>query len=190
MEDTKYSITYRIIHWTLATLFMLLLITIFLRLTWLNKNNVAFIIQDYLNDTNQSLSQEQLIILAKNIRRPMWNWHIYLGYMLTLLLSIRFILPIFGVMKFQNPFAKHLTLKEKNKKWVYIIFYFFAIISIITGLIIELGPKELKNPMEEIHILSIYYLIGFIIIHWTGVLLAEFKNQKGIISRIVSGSKK
>ena len=134
MEKTKYSKIYRIIHWAIAISFLLLLFTIFLRLTWMNKNNVAAIIQDYLSGTDQVLSQEQLISLAKKIRQPMWNWH--------------------------------------------------------TGLIIEFGPKELKSSMEEIHILGIYYLIGFIVLHLAGVFIAEFTDQKGIISRIVSGSKK
>ena len=43
--------------------------------------------------------------------------------------------------------------------------------------------------MEEIHILGIYYLVAFIVIHLAGVIIAEFTEQKGIISRIVSGTK-
>ncbi|MBK5208918.1 MAG: cytochrome b/b6 domain-containing protein [Flavobacteriaceae bacterium] len=190
MEMTKYSKIYRIIHWVIAVTFMLLLITIFLRLTWLNKYHVATIIQGYLSDTDQFLTQEQLIALAKKIRQPMWNWHIYLGYILVGLFSIRFILPTFGHMKFQNPYDKNLTLKEKFQKWLYLIFYLFVIVSLTTGLIIEFGPKELKKPMEEIHVLGIYYLIGYILLHLTGIFIAEFTDQKGIISRIVSGSKK
>ena len=190
MEKTKYSKIYRIIHWAIAISFLLLLFTIFLRLTWMNKNNVAAIIQDYLSGTDQVLSQEQLISLAKKIRQPMWNWHIYIGYILTGLFSLRFILPIFGPMKFQNPFGKNLSIKEKFQKWTYIIFYLGVVISLFTGLIIEFGPKELESSMEEIHILGIYYLIGFIVLHLAGVFIAEFTDQKGIISRIVSGSKK
>jgi len=189
MEKTKYSKIYRIIHWAIAVSFLLLLITIFLRLTWMNKNNVAAIIQDFLNSTEQNLSQEQLIALAKNIRQPMWDWHIYIGYILVGLFSIRFILPAFGHMKMQNPFRKNLSTKMKFQKWTYIIFYVCVIVSLTTGLIIKLGPKELKKPMEEIHVLGIYYLIAFIAIHLTGVLIAEFTDHKGIISRIVSGSK-
>ncbi|MBK5209189.1 MAG: cytochrome b/b6 domain-containing protein [Flavobacteriaceae bacterium] len=180
METTKYSRIYRIVHWTIAVTFMLLLITIFLRLTWMNKYNVAAIIQNYLSDTDQFLTQEQLIALAKKIRQPMWNWHIYLGYVLTGLFSLRFILPLFGEMKFQNPFDKNLTIKEKFKKWIYLIFYLCVIISLTTGLIIEFGSKELKKPMEEIHVLSIYYLIGFIILHWTGIFIAQFTDQKTV----------
>lgn len=189
MEKLNYSKLYRIIHWAIAVSFLLLLFTIFLRLTWMNKFNVAAIIQDYLNTTDQMLSEDQLIILAKKIRQPMWDWHIYIGYVLVGLFSIRFILPALGHMKFQNPFSENLTIKEKFQKWTYIIFYVCVIISLVTGLIIELGPKELKKSMEEIHILGIYYLVAFIVIHLAGVLIAEFTDQKGIISRIVSGTK-
>ncbi len=189
MEQTNYSKVYRIIHWSIAISFTLLLLTIFLRLTWLNKFNVAAIIQDYLSGTDQVLSQEQLIVLAKKIRQPMWDWHIYIGYVLVGLFSIRLLLPSLGQMKFQNPFTRNLTVKEKFQKWTYLIFYICVLISLVTGLIIELGPKELKKPMEEIHVLGIYYLVAFIGIHIGGVLMAEFTNQKGIISRIISGRK-
>lgn len=190
MEKANYSNLYRIIHWTIAVSFLLLLFTIFLRLTWLNKFNVAAIIQDYLITTDQVLSQDQLIDLAKKIRQPMWDWHIYLGYVLVGLFSIRFLLPFLGYMKIQNPIRKELSIKEKFQKWTYIIFYICVIISLITGIIIELGPKDLKKPMEEIHILGIYYLVAFIVIHVAGVLMAEFTEQKGIISRIISGKSK
>lgn len=189
MEKPKYSKVNRLIHWMIAISFLLLLITIFLRLTWMNKYNMAAIIQDYLSGTDQVLSQDQLIALAKKIRQPMWDWHIYIGYVLVGLFSIRFILPAFGYMSFQNPFSKNLTVKMKFQRWVYLIFYACVIVSLITGLLIVLGPKELKKPMEEIHVLGVYYLIAYIVIHLAGVLIAEFTEEKGIISRIVSGSK-
>ena len=190
MKNKNYSAVYRIIHWSIAISMVLLLITIFLRLTWMNKNNVAEIIQNYLNTTDQSLTQDQLIVLAKKIRQPMWDWHIYLGYVLTGLFIIRFFLPFFGEMKFQNPLNKELISKEKFQNWIYLIFYVCVVISLSTGLLIKFGPKELKNPMEEIHVLSIYYLIAFIILHVGGVLWSEFTNQKGILSKIVSGNRK
>lgn len=189
MKTTNYSRIYRIIHWTIALTFMLLLITIFLRLTWMNKYNMADIIEGYLSGTNQSLSREQLIVLAKQIRKPMWDWHIYLGYVLVGLFSIRFILPFFGTMKFQNPLANGLTKKQKFQKWSYIIFYICVLVSLVTGLIIEWGPKDLKKPMEEIHVLGIYYLVAFIVIHVVGIIIAELTDQKGIISRIIGGEK-
>lgn len=190
MEKKNYSKIYRIMHWLMAISFTLLLFTIFLRLTWLNKYNVADIMKDFLVDTDQTLSQGQLIKLAKKIRQPMWDWHIYLGYFITGLFVMRFALPFFDKMKVQNPLKKELSWKDKLKKWTYLIFYVCVFISLVTGLIIEFGPREYKKPMESIHILSIYYLIPFILIHLSGVLRAEFTWDKGIISRIVSGNNK
>lgn len=176
-------------HWAIAICMLLLLLTIFLRLTWMNKNNVSDIIQDFLATTNVTLSEDETILLAKKIRKPMWDWHIYLGYALVGLYSIRMLLPFFGQMKFTNPFRKGLTGKIKFQFSIYIIFYVCVAISLITGLLIELGPKNLKSPMEEIHVLSIYYLLAFIVLHFGGVLYAEFTTSKGIISKIVSGDK-
>ena len=190
MKTTNYSRIYRIIHWTVAITFLLLLITIFLRLTWMNKNNMADIIQNYLNGTDQSLSRDQIVAMAKQIRKPMWDWHIYLGYVLVGLFSIRFLLPLFGSMKFQNPLVKELTMKEKLQKWTYIIFYICVLVSLITGLLIVWGPAEWKKLLEEVHVLGIYYLVGFIGIHLIGIIIAELTDQKGIVSRIIGGGKK
>jgi cytochrome b561 len=155
----------------------------------MNKYNVAEIIQNYLTNEGLSLTDDQAIVLAKNIRRPMWNWHIYIGYALTALFSIRFLLPLFGKMKFQNPLIKSLTLKEKFQKWTYIVFYICIAITLSTGLVLEFTSKEFSKPFEDIHVLSLYYLIPFIIIHISGVMMAEFSNQKGIIYNILRESK-
>lgn len=190
MKTKSYSRIYRIIHWAIAICFTFLLLTIFLRMTWLNKFNIAEIIGDFLTTKNQQLSEEELIQLGKQIRKPMWNWHIYVGYVLTALFLIRFTLPILGYMRFQNPLEHHITRKEKFQRWVYILFYFGVVISLVTGLIISLGPKEYKKSMEFFHVKSLFYLIPFILLHIGGVLYAEFTNHKGLISKIISGSKK
>lgn len=190
MEQNKYSKIYRIMHWAIAITFLLLLITIFLRLTWLNKHNVSNIIQDYLTNNNLTLTQDQSNALAKKIRQPMWDWHIYLGYVLTGLFTIRFLLPAFGKMKIQNPLEKNTTTKTKFQKWTYIVFYVCVVISLVTGLIIVLGPKEYKSTMEGFHELGTYYLVAFIALHIGGILIAEFTNEKGIISRIINGSER
>lgn len=186
-EPKDYSTIYRIIHWAIAICMILILGTIFLRLTWMNRENVANIIQDYLSTTDQSLSRDEIVLLAKKIRKPMWEWHIYLGYVLTGLYSIRMLLPLFGEMKFTNPLSKQIPAIDKFKLWVYLVFYLCLAISLSTGLLIEFGPKEWKENLEEIHELSIYYLIAYMALHLGGVLMAEFTHQQGIISRIVSG---
>ena len=191
METRNYSKIYRILHWLIAITFLLLLLTIFLRKTWMEKNHVAGIIQDFLAKNNQpALSEDDAILLAKKIRKPMWNWHIYFGYVLTGLYCIRLAVPFFGEMKFSSPFKSGLDTKTKFQYWVYLVFYVCTAISLVTGLFIEFGPKDFKEPMEEIHVLSIYYLVGFILLHFGGVLIAELTSDKGLVSRIISGTKK
>lgn len=189
MENRNYSTVYRVMHWLIALSMLFLLLTVFLRLGWMNKVHIADIIKQYLATTNQTLTDEQLIVLAKQIRKPMWDWHIYIGYVLVGLYVIRLLLPWIGEMKFRNPFHKELSPKVKFQYTVYLVFYLCVAVSLITGLVIELGPKEFKEPMEEIHVLSIYYLLAFIVIHFAGVLITEFTNEKGIISKMVSGNK-
>ena len=191
METRNYSKVYRILHWLIAFSFIFLLITIFLRKTWMEKNHVAEIIQAFLADKSYpALPEDDAILLAKKIRKPMWDWHIYLGYVLTGLYCIRLAVPFFGEMKFSSPFKAGLDMKTKFQFWVYLVFYACTAVSLITGLIIEFGPKEYKKPMEEIHELSLYYLLGFMILHFGGVLIAELTSDKGLVSRIISGSKK
>lgn len=188
MQTRNYSKTYRILHWLIAFAFLLLLITIFLRKTWMEKNHVAEIIQTFLKDNGYAaLPQDEAISLAKKIRKPMWEWHIYLGYFLTGLYCIRLAVPFFGKMKFSSPFKAGLNTKTKFQFWVYLVFYTCTAVSLITGLIIEFGPKVYKKPMEEIHELSLYYLLSFMILHFAGILIAEFTSNKGLISRIISG---
>lgn len=153
----------------------------------MNKYNMADIIQEYLKGTDQTITYDEAVLMAKQIRKPMWEWHIYLGYVLVGLFSIRFTLPFFGEMKLQNPLAKELSLKVKFQKWAYIIFYICVVASLITGLLIEWGPKDWKKPVEEIHELGVYYLVAFIVIHVAGVLISEFTDQMGIISKIIGG---
>ena len=188
IEKKSYSAIYRIVHWAIAVSFVLLLVTIFLRLTWMNKNNMAAIIQDQLATTQQHVSQDQAIALAKKIRQPMWDWHIYMGYVLAGLFTLRSMLPVFGHMKFQNPMEKGLSTTSKFRKWTYLLFYGFVVISLVTGVLIVWGPKGWKDLLEQIHVLGIYYLLGFIAVHLAGVLKAEFTDRKGIISSIVNGS--
>lgn len=189
METKTYSPIYRIMHWAIALCMMFLLLTIFLRLGWMNKNSMALIMKDYLSENGVQLSDEQLVDMAKKVRKPMWQWHVWIGYVLVCLYSIRLLLPFIGEMKITNPLKAEHSTKQKIQYWTYLIFHICVVISLVTGLLIVWGPDSLHDTSEEIHILSIYYLLTFIFLHFGGILLAEFSEQKGIISRIINGKK-
>lgn len=189
MENRIYSRTYRILHWAIALTMLGMLSTILLRLGWMEKNHVADIMDPYLREQGVELSREQLIVLAKKIRKPMWDWHIYLGYVLTGLYVIRMVVPFFGEMKFTQPWANGFTNRMRLQYGVYLLFYILLAGSLTTGLIIEFGPKSMKDSMEAVHELSIYYLVGYMVLHFAGILWAELSHDKGIVSRIISRPK-
>lgn len=193
MKVKQYSALYRILHWAIALSFLLLLITVFLRLTWMNKYTMANIMGDYLqNNTDVHLSHDQLILMAKKVRINMWVWHFYLGYVLTGLLFIRLILPFFGQVKFQNPLERNLTKVMRFQRWMYIAFYFSFIVVLITGFILLFGSRDIpfRSTMKFLHKKALYFFVPFIVLHIGGVLYSEFTSKKGIISRIISGSDK
>jgi cytochrome b561 len=93
----------------------------------------------------------------------------------------------FSGIVFPNPFLKTNTLKQKIQGWSYIIFYSLLVISLITGFFIVNGPKEYKDLLETVHVQSIYYVVLFIIMHISGLVLSEFSNEKGIVSKMIHG---
>lgn len=187
MKKRKFTVLFRIMHWTMAVSVCLILVTVFLRIYWMNKDHIAGILNSGLTELNITLTKEQLTKIAKQIRKPMWNWHVYIGYVLTGLFIVRLMLPVVGQMKFSNPFSKISTGKEKIQSWIYLIYYTGLGITLITGIIIENGPRSMKNSMESIHVLSLYFMILFLILHLGGIILGEHTTKKGIVSKIIGG---
>ena len=90
---------------------------------------------------------------------------------------------------FANPLKKGVSQYDKFKSWVYIVFYLFLGAALFTGMMKELGPESTEHIMEEIHVLSLYFAIPFIVLHTFGVLIADAGKERGIISKIISGDK-
>jgi cytochrome b561 len=76
----KYDIGMRIWHWLNTIVMFGVIITVFLRETFLNKHHIADIIINKLQHLNLTIQPENAIMIAKAIREPMWQWHIYLGF--------------------------------------------------------------------------------------------------------------
>lgn len=187
----SYSFLFRFIHWSIAIVMLGLLATILLRMTWLNKGAMSDIIMDYCNAQGVNMTQEKSIVLAKRIRQPMWDWHIYLGYTLCVLIFLRFFLAMFGKLPLLNPFKVGYTFNTRLRAVIYLVFYLCVITSLLTGLIIKFEIEVLPQvDFETIHKASIYYFIGFLIIHFVGVMLAELSSDNGIISRMIHGKSK
>ena len=190
MKKNRYTRSRRFLHWAIALSLLFTLMTIFLRLTWMNKNTVAEIMTNELSRLDVKINEDQAVSIAKSIRSPMWEWHVYSGYLLIALYCIRmFVFMVQGV-PFRNPISRTARSREKFQSWTYILFYFLLGASLTTGMLILYGPESTHHLMEELHEKSLYWLLVFIILHFMGVLLLELGEKKGIVSKMISGKNK
>jgi len=189
MNDKRFTLASRLIHWAIAFTFFYIALTVFLRMGWLNKGSVGTILQDNLNEEGIKLTKDQAGTLAKKVRRPMWETHIIAGYVLIGLYFVRMIITYVQGQAFANPLKAGVSGYQKFKSWVYIVFYILLAGSLVTGILIEFGPENIHEVSEEIHKLSLYYMIGFITIHIVGVVIADGGKERGIISKIISGDR-
>jgi cytochrome b561 len=187
MREQRFNLAHRLIHWAIAFTVLFLLLTILLRMGWMNKDHVGNIIQQNLDKSNIHVNTKDAAVIGKAVRKPMWNWHILAGYTLIGLYLVRMVLTAAQGIAYRSPFRRKTRTKEKFQAWVYIIFYCLLAVSLFTGFMIENGPKRLQHNMELVHVQGLYYLVAFIILHIGGVILAEFGPEKGIISKIISG---
>lgn len=188
MKDKRFTLASRLIHWAIAFTFLYLLLTVLLRMGWMNKNNMGSIIQEGLGDEGVTIDKDIAGTIGKKVRRPMWNTHIIAGYVLTGLFIVRCIITYVQGQAFPSPF-KAVSGYNKFKAWVYVVFYILVAASLGTGLLIEFGPESIHEISEDIHKLSLYYMVTFIAVHLIGVIVADGTNDRGIISKIISGDR-
>ena len=189
LREKKFNLVHRMLHWIIAATILFLILTVWLRSGWMNKNHIATIIQENLSKSGYTISSKDAIAIGKEVRNNMWQWHMIAGYVLIGLYLLRMLVIAKQGLAYKNPLSLGLSNKEKFKSWLYIIFYALLAISLITGFIIENGPKSTEEVMILIHVQSLYYVITFIILHMGGVLIADAGKEKGIISKMVSGDK-
>jgi len=181
---TSYTLFDRILHWALAFAILFILLTVFLRLNWMEKNHVGGILMENLSALDIEITKDQAIKIAKQIRKPMFDWHLTIGYIATGIFVLRMIFHSFNKKNY-NP----VSTKEKFQVWVYRVFYFLLGITLISGLLIKFGPDSIYKITEDIHKLTLYYIIPFLILHFVGIILAEFGSKKGIVSKMIGGDK-
>ncbi|MBL0707490.1 MAG: cytochrome b/b6 domain-containing protein [Sulfurimonas sp.] len=186
----KYSIPFRIWHWLNALVVLGLLATVFLRKTFLSWRANSEILLNELAKIDIEITSAQAKVLAKAIRAGMWEWHILLGYALVALLAWR----IYLMFKDSSNKESFLSL-SLHKKMVHLLYYFIyatLIFMSISGFIIYfyqgLGLlKTTAHDIKELHELAFHIILYFIPLHLLGLVIAEFRDEKGVISSMVHG---
>ncbi|WP_292010505.1 cytochrome b/b6 domain-containing protein [Chryseobacterium sp.] len=182
--STRFPGVHRLLHWLIAISMTLLFITGFLRMKWMGKKTILNAIEQNVPNL---ISQEQKISIAKTILSPMWHWHEWAAYAMLFLFGLRIIYMILGGIRFPNPFKRSVPAKERLQGLIYIIFYIFIAVFIITGFYLKWGDGSLKKPMEAVHKWALYVFPIFIVIHLIGIVISELSSKKGITSRMLGG---
>ncbi len=184
--QNKYTLLHRLLHWTMALALPLLFITGFLRMYWMNKHHTVDVIKSKIPAS--TLSNDQMVDIAKTIREPMWEWHIIFAYVMIFAFLIRIVYMIVKGIRFPNPFRSKISIKERFQGLTYIYFYLFVLISAVTGILIHKHFfEQWKDGIETVHKLGIYWFPIFILLHLVGILIAEHSNKKGIVSKMIGG---
>ena len=188
----KWSLNFRLWHWINATVILGLLGTVFLRKTFLSWRTNSELLTQKLSEINLEVTEAQAKVLAKAIRAPMWEWHIILGYALTALLLWRIILFFTqsGKQNYQNLKAEsfHKKMVKVGYIGIYTILAFMAISGLVIHFYEELGLlKDTAHDIKEIHELVFNAILIFVPLHIIGVIIAENRDEKDIISDMING---
>ena len=200
IKDYRGSL--RLWHWANALLISLQLMTILFQKVIVKAKTVV----PELQSSGKEVSVPQARELAHIISERIWAWHIYFGWALVVLWVFRLGLQLSGPsnMRFSARLLEILRRyrlappADKSKagkilfaKTTYALFYLFLTIMVATGLILIFEDvswlRGIHHLAEEVHNVTMYLIIGFILLHVVGVVLAESKEDHGLISRMVGG---
>ena len=189
----KYSASFRLWHWLNTFVVLGLLGTVLLRKTFLSWRTNSEILMAKLSEFGVEITTEQAKLLAKAIRAGMWEWHLILGYALSFLVLYRIYLHFTNSTNKES--FSSLNLHKKAVQILYYIFYTTLLFMAISGMVLafhnDLGiSKDLTHDIKEIHELVFNFILFFVVVHVGGVVIAELKDEKGLISSIISGDKK
>lgn len=179
-----FTLIHRILHWIMAFAMPVLFITGFLRMYWMNKKHIIGIIES----KTDLLVKEQSMEIAKSILEPMWQWHEVFAHIMIFSFLARIIYMLVKGIRFPNPFQIKIPLKQRLQGVTYVYFYLIVFILIVTGFCIEKGFfPQWKEGFEIVHKWGIYWFPIFILLHFSGLVIAELSNKKGITSKVIGG---
>lgn len=184
----KYSKLLRIWHWLNAITILGLLATFFLRKTFLSWRTNSQLIVDKFELEDIEVTTELAKATAKAIRAPMWEWHIIFGYILAGLIIFRIIIFIKEGVSYKD----FSSLHRKGITALYTVFYILVTFMTISGLVIYFGAdlelsKDFRGSLKDIHEYVAWFFVFFVPLHMGGVLVAELTDEKGLVSKMISG---
>ncbi len=202
-----YSVAMRLWHWANAALVSGQLLTILFQKVIVNAKQAVPEFQQAITKGGGTLSEQQGRAVAHVISERIWTWHVWLGVALAAFWLFWTVMQAldpagrrFGARlraaaqryklaaPAEHAAARHVLLA----KLTYAAFYLFITIMVVTGLALIFADDlpwlgRLEHTVKEVHNVTMYLIIGYIVLHVGGVVWADIHDDRGLISRMVSG---
>ncbi|WP_139924530.1 cytochrome b/b6 domain-containing protein [Hymenobacter sp. DG01] len=198
----RNSLGLRIWHWTNSALVSAQLLTILFLSVIVKTKTLAPEFSKALAEKGVQMSPTDLRGLSRIVSHRIWDWHIWLGLALAVVLAYR-VLVSFRQRGGQRTAAKLARLKARTAQgdptvglgvWVrysYRAFYLVLAVMVVTGLILVFEDyfRSIEHTAKEIHNASMYLVIAFVVAHILGVFRAEVTHEPGITSDMIHGGR-
>jgi len=198
----------RLWHWSNFVVILALLATVLIRKTFLSWRINSVLIEEKLGAAGIQITPGLAKEIAVAIRNPLWEWHIYLGYILSALLLERVLIALFIERQFPSVSAiksalgiKRIPIQERGEalhfafvKIGYAVFYIVTMLMVVTGILMtfktEIGlSSDFGGTIKSIHEFMMWFFVVFIAGHIIGIVIAENCKDQGIISDMIHGGK-
>jgi Ni/Fe-hydrogenase 1 B-type cytochrome subunit len=205
-EKQKNSLAIRIWHWVTFLGFTASLITVLLGSTLFRTKNNISTVMDEVAGKGGSVSRDQARSVAHAFSDKLWDTHKFIGYGLCFLLLSRVIIEVSQNKKeklsvrIRTALNFHPTsenaIRERNHyilvKRGYLIFYFLFLCMGLTGLILAFEDVDFLKPIHKtassLHSFFQWGIYAYILFHLIGVVRADLKKNKGIVSGMIHGN--
>lgn len=200
-----HSTAIRVWHWLSVLVISGSIITVILASTVFRTRNTISLVQAELTGKGITASPDQARAVAHAFNDILWDLHKYVGFALCALVLFRIAIeataPSDKKMTVQlkralgfKPVEELARLEQQHYvqvKFIYLVFYVALILMALTGLGLAFEDVPLfhayHRSIKQIHAFLQWVIYGFIVLHITGVILADLGKYKGLVSGMIHG---
>ena len=205
-SNQRNSLAIRVWHWLTVIGFTASLITVLLGSTLFKTRYNISTVTDEISAKGGSVTSDQARSVAHAFSDKLWDTHKIIGYVLCFLLLSRLFIELGQKTdeKLLNRIHKALNFRTSNEKDImernhyvlvkrgYLVFYGLFFCMAITGLILAFEDVDFLKPFHKtasnLHSFFQWGIYAYILLHLIGVVRADLKKNKGIVSGMIHGN--